>query len=212
MCRSADLQVFMLNCSTTYFLSVKFLETAVLIDSKSFPFTMPVVWHSPEKYPSLPNNLADWLLNTGSLTERLQALTTIFRVNLLGQNSAPLDNSELALLSKSVNKDWQVREVVLQGEVHGQSIDWVFARSILPDLLCKSTWANLGSQPLGQRIFNDTSFVRSEFEIGKLLCHPLTGQKFSKDEPCWARRSRFQIGEHMLLVAEAFLPDSPCYQ
>lgn len=173
---------------------------------------MPVAWHSPEKYPCLPNNLADWLLNTGSLTERLQALTNHFKVNLLGQSSAPLDNSELQLLSKSVNKDWQVREVVLQGNVQEQPKDWVFARSVLPDLLCKSTWANLGSQPLGQRIFNDTNFVRSEFEIGKLLSHPLTGETFNEDKPCWARRSRFQIGEHMLLVAEAFLPDSPCYQ
>ncbi|MDT0596446.1 chorismate--pyruvate lyase family protein [Glaciecola petra] len=183
----------------------------MLIDQKCFPYTMPVVWHSPDEYPNLQNNLADWLLNTGSLTERLQALTTTFRVNLLGQNSAPLDSSELELLSNSCNKDWQVREVVLQGEVEEISKDWVFARSVLPDLLCKSTWANLGSQPLGQRIFNDTSFVRSEFEIGKLLYHPLTGEKFGVQNPCWARRSRFQIGEHMLLVAEAFLPDSPCY-
>lgn len=178
---------------------------------------MPVAWHSPKKHPNLPDNLADWLLNTGSLTERLQALTTKFSVNLLGQKEAPLDTSEQALLSNSPNKKWQIREVVLQGVVlqglvQEQTQDWVFARSILPDLLCQSTWANLGSQPLGQRIFNDTSFVRSEFEIGKLQFHPLTGLSFSNNKQCWARRSRFQIGEHMLLVAEAFLPDSPCYQ
>jgi chorismate--pyruvate lyase len=193
-------------------LSVNTSETAVLIKSKRFPYTMPVKWHSPSAYPNLPDNLSDWLLNTGSLTERLQALTNDFNVDLLGQSEQALDASEQLLLRESANKNWQVREVILQGEAGGVAKDWVFARSVLPDLLCKSTWVNLGSQPLGQRIFNDDKFVRSEFEIGQLAYHPLSSAPFAENEVCWARRSRFQIGEHSLLVAEAFLPDSPFYR
>lgn len=172
---------------------------------------MPVDWRKPSEFSDLPDHLADWLLNTGSLTERLQALTTKFSVNLLGQDEQALDQSERILLSESQQNKWQIREVILQGQQGTSQQDWVFARSVLPDALCKSTWSNLGNQPLGQRIFNDKRFIRSQFEIGKLHYHPLTGEAFDNNKACWARRSRFKITEHLLIVAEAFLPDSPCY-
>lgn len=172
---------------------------------------MPVDWQSPKSYTNLPVNLQSWLLNTGSLTERLQALTSTFCVALLGQKPEPLDESEQRLLATNANihtHNWQVREVLLQGDQQ----DWVFARSILPNELCSSKWANLGNQPLGQRIFNDPSFIRSDFEIGLLKFHPITGQLFNKASPCWARRSKFMIEQYELIVAEAFLPDAPCYR
>lgn len=183
---------------------------------------MPVKWHTTTSVGDLPSNIQDWLLNTDSLTERLQALTTSFEVNLLGQVVADMDKSESQFLQPSVSQEWQIREVVLRGQVDpipetvsgslrrpGQQ-DWVFARSILPNELCQSAWANLGNQPLGQRIFNDPSFVRGEFEIGRLLYHPVSGADFS-GEQYWARRSKFKIDRFELIVAEGFLPDSPCY-
>lgn len=174
---------------------------------------MPVNWNSPSAFPQLTPQLADWLLNTGSLTERLQALTTSFDVELLGQSEMPIAKNEAAILSDSNDINWQIREVILQGRPShaNKRYDWVFARSILPSELCDSKWANLGKQPLGQRIFNDASFVRSEFEIGQLQFHPITGNTFDNKQPCWARRSKFTIDEFELIVAEAFLPDAPCY-
>jgi len=192
-------------------LSANFTKTAVLIEQKNFPFTMPVDWQSPKSHVNLSASLQDWLLHTGSLTERLQALTSSFEVKLLGQKVMDIDDSEQHLLannSKHFSQTWQVREVVLQGNQQ----DWVFARSVLPNELCNSKWANLGTQPLGQRIFNDPSFVRSDFEIGLLKFHPLTGQVFSSTSPCWARRSKFTIEDYELIVAEAFLPKAPCYK
>lgn len=187
---------------------------------------MPVKWQAPCDVKNLPPSLSDWLLNTGSLTERLQALTSTFNVNLLGQKEAYIDQSERRHLAHKGENAWQVREVILQGLPlnTAQNIaantsknltvplqDWVFARSVLPTELCQSTWANLGNQPLGSRIFNDDNFVRSEFEIGQLDYHPLTHEAFSPQRPCWARRSKFTIKNYELLVAEAFLPNSPCY-
>lgn len=186
---------------------------------------MPVDWRSPTDFPDLPVYMQDWLLNTGSLTERLQALTSNFSVDLLGQEKMSIANDEATLLTDSKQQTWQVREVILQGSGAGatqqknvvktehknKSKDWVFARSVLPNELCNSAWSNLGNQPLGQRIFNDKSFVRSEFEIGQLRFHPLTHQPFVDGNEYWARRSKFKIDRFELIVAEAFLPDAPCY-
>lgn len=192
---------------------------------------MPVTWQSPRDVKDLSPSLCDWLLNTGSLTERLQALTHHFSVDLLGQQVADMDESERRHLHHSDVNEWQIREVILQGsprpdartlnaqtnalgggELNSHNTEnWVFARSVLPNELCESKWANLGSQPLGSRIFNDNKFIRSEFEIGKLHYHPITHEAFSANQPCWARRSKFTIQHYELLVAEAFLPHSPCY-
>lgn len=207
-------------------LSANLAKTVVLITPKMFPYSMPVKWQSLRDVTELRPSVADWLLNTGSLTERLQALTSHFKVELLGQKVACPDESERHRLSQNTNNTWQIREVLLQGvpletaskvgtnsTVKRQSMpqDWVFARSVLPDNLCNSTWANLGNQPLGSRIFNDDKFVRGEFEIGKLTYHPLNHKAFSPTQDFWARRSKFTIENYELLVAEAFLPDSPCY-
>ncbi|MFT6269944.1 MAG: chorismate--pyruvate lyase [Alphaproteobacteria bacterium] len=208
-----------IQCVRLY-LSVNLVKTAVLITQKVFPFSMPVKWQAPSDVKGLSPVLIDWLLNTGSLTERLQALTTRFQVDLLGQEVAGMDETERKNLAQSNNKKWQIREVILQGlplvsnsatSPHSDIQDWVFARSVLPNELCHSKWANLGNQPLGSRIFNDDNFVRSEFEIGKLAYHPLTHEAFGPQQICWARRSKFTIENYELLVAEAFLPHSPCY-
>ena len=204
-------------------LSVNLAKTAVLITQKAFPFSMPVKWQHPDQVVDLSPTLIDWLLNTGSLTERLQALTTQFTVCLLGQEVLEMDKSESQQLlneSQAKQNDYQIREVLLQGtptksnynEVGNVELqNWVFARSVLPSELCYSKWANLGNQPLGSRIFNDNNFVRSDFEIGRLAYHPLTHQPFEEGQVCWARRSKFTIEQYELLVAEAFLPGSPCY-
>lgn len=208
-----------IQCGRLY-LSVNLVKTAVLISQKAFPFSMPVQWQSPSEVKNLSPLLRDWLLNTGSLTERLQALTTTFEVDLLGQEPVALDKSEYRLLASSRDQNWQVREVILKGAplaANGKNNsnkalhDWVFARSVLPTQLCLSKWANLGNQPLGARIFNDDNFIRSEFEIGKLDHHPISQAPFGPEQTCWARRSKFTIEQYELLVAEAFLPDSPCY-
>ena len=167
---------------------------------------MPVDWQTPSacKPPTL--KLSDWLLNTGSLTERLEALCTEFTVQVLGQAHANLEENESTFVEHNESKIWQVREVILKGD--GQ--EWVYARSLLPQSLCEAELAGLGNKPLGKRIFNDPEFVRSGFEIGRLKCHPLTGQELTAND-LYARRSLFQIGNEKVLVAEAFLPDCPCY-
>jgi chorismate--pyruvate lyase len=181
-----------------------------LLVNSIFPFGLAVDWAQPERFSPLSINMQDWLLDTGSLTERLQANSREFYVEVLGQAEIPLEAAEKQALPRYAQSQWQIREVVLYGDGN----PWVFARSVLPAKMCKSTWANLGNQPLGQRIFNDPNFVRSGFEIGTLEYHPLSHEPFACPEAKqqrWARRSIFRIGDEELLVAEAFLPDCPCY-
>jgi len=177
-----------------------------------FPFGIHAVWKNAAQYDIPNQQLADWLLHTGSLTERLQALTNKFEVKVLGQATIDADPSEQATLLDYYKHKWQIREVIL----YGDGKPWVFARSVLPEHLCKTTWATLGNQPLGQRIFNDNKFVRSEFVITQLDNNPIAGLDI--DSPStdvttllWGRRSAFKIESWHLLVAEVFLPDCPCY-
>ena len=175
----------------------------------SFPLGIKASWN-PAAHYTLPNpHLADWLLHTGSLTERLQAQSNHFEVKVLGQATIDADESEQAALVDYHKQKWQIREVVLFGD----GKPWVFARSVLPEHLCKTTWATLGSQPLGQRIFNDDNFVRSEFVISKLTQNPLVTESTSNNShhELWGRRSAFKIEDWNLLVAEVFLPDCPSY-
>jgi chorismate--pyruvate lyase len=178
-----------------------------------FPFGIHAVWKDAAQYDIPNQHLADWLLHTGSLTERLQALTNKFEVKVLGQATIDADPSEQVTLPDYHKHQWQIREVIL----YGDGKPWVFARSVLPEHLCKTTWATLGNQPLGQRIFNDNKFVRSEFVITQLDSNPIAGIDMLSPSPInpniqlWGRRSAFKIEGWNLLVAEVFLPDCPSY-
>jgi chorismate--pyruvate lyase len=173
-----------------------------------FPLGINAVWHKASEYEITDHHIADWLLHTGSLTERLQALTNSFEVKVLGQATLEPDESEKAALVDYEQHKWQVREVIL----YGDGKPWVFARSVLPEHLCKTTWATLGNQPLGQRIFNDDNFVRSEFVITQMNQNPLRDiDENAENGKLWGRRSAFKLENWHLLVAEIFLPDCPSY-
>lgn len=207
---NTDADIIFAVLDLLYRIKLNFLNHLSQINQ--FPLGIQATWKQAVKY-NIPNQqLADWLLHTGSLTERLQALTHNFEVRVLGQATIDADESEQAALLDYDKHDWQIREVIL----YGNGKPWVFARSVLPEHLCKTTWATLGNQPLGQRIFNDHNFVRSEFVITQLSNNPIAGigeDALTEHETqiLWGRRSAFQIKDWHLLVAEIFLPDCPSY-
>lgn len=177
----------------------------LLSQEYSFPVGLSANWVNPTQLKPQQSLLNDWLLNTGSLTERLQANSSQFAVQVIGQKKLVPDSSEARLLPDLHKHEWQIREVVL----YGDNQPWVYARSVLPDFLCSTKWAGLGTQPLGQRIFNDDQFVRSGFEIAKLACNPINP---IQKQTLWARRSVFTMEAYHLLVAEVFLPNCPAYR
>lgn len=172
-------------------------------------------WLEPEKHTPEDPLLRNWLLNTGSLTERLQSHCQKFRVQLFGQQIAEISADEQAFLYNQFNlnpEETQVREVCLLGN----GVPWVFARSLLPvSFLHKEMdeLTNLGEKPLGKIIFNDPRFERQGFQLVECPARgkTMSNLKVTVNRSCWGRRSLFKFNSHHIMVAEVFLPGSPAY-
>ena len=176
-----------------------------------FPYAHNVQVHwQPASEVQINNaTLRHWLLDTGSLTERLQEQCDALTVNRLGQGTAPLYANEQRWLPQHSAHSWQVREVLLCAD----ATPWVFARSVLPQSLVDGELANLGNEPLGKRLFNDARFVRSDFELCQVPAQAFCFDgKASPKAYLWGRRSRFHLHNDYIIVAEIFLTASPAYQ
>ena len=188
-----------------------------------FPVTLSTHWFDAQDC-SLPEELLSWLLDPNSLTARLKSHCQQFRVELLGQKIETCQQNESVDLIPSGTKIL-VREVLLFCDDKPQ----VFARSLLPlsSLTgAEQALANLGTQSLGQVLFNNPSLERQTIEVamfnaessvGKLakyLDMPIRKTKESSQysENLWGRRSIFVLENKPLMVAEVFLPDAYAYQ
>ena len=172
--------------------------------SGSFPIGLNVEWKQANQAALTDPYLKNWLLDTGSLTERIQSLCHQFSLVLLGQSNTELHESEKHLLLSNSKAPHEVREVLL----YGNNTPWVFARSVIPQRLINGELADLGDEPLGKRLFNDNRFCRSNFE---LCCLSAQSFGYKTNQQLWGRRSVFTLGENSMIVAEVFLPQAPVY-
>lgn len=174
-----------------------------------FPTGLDVQWTPASSATVEDAYLRNWLLDTGSLTERLQSMCRHFELIKLGQAEAALHASEKQWLGETSSHRAKVREVLLCGNHQ----PWVFARSVIPHALVAGELADLGTQPLGKRLFNDARFTRSEFELCKLTASTPGHQlPVPLNQTLWGRRSKFRFLHYSLLVAEVFLHPSPPYK
>lgn len=178
-----------------------------------FPITLTATWLAL-KDCDFNATLKSWLTDKNSLTARLKENSTSFRVELLGQ-SIELCTKEEANNAITAGEEVLVREVVLycDNEPH------VFARSLIPLSSLtgeEEALANLGTQPLGQVLFNNPSLSRESIEfacfnevssVGK-LCSSLD---LTVADDLWGRRSIFKLENKPLVVAEVFLPSALAY-
>ncbi|MCO4798424.1 MAG: chorismate lyase [Colwelliaceae bacterium] len=168
-----------------------------------------------EKTSQLNIYLQDWLLDPSSLTARLKKHCQEFRVQVLGQSiedcSTEESNEDIAAGEKVL-----VREVMLFCDDKPQ----VFARSLLPLRSLtgnEKQLAELGSQSLGQVIFNHPNLKRKGIEVASFDNHSTVANlanyyELSYSELLWGRRSVFVVDDKPLMVAEVFLPNSFAYQ
>jgi chorismate--pyruvate lyase len=180
---------------------------------------LAINWKQPDEVQIEDNYLRNWLLDTGSLTERLQSMCRQFQVHVICHQKAIPFPDEIQLLNCEPSSTF-IREVILLGD----SMPWVYARSVIPKAINDVELSELGNQPLGKRIFNDTRFSRGEFQ----LCHlqwadiaksvslraPELSESLAKmsRQGVFGRRSCFEfLGSHMS-VAEVFLPQAPAYE
>lgn len=171
------------------------------------------VWRPKRQisHAMLDRNLATWLFDSSSLTERLiGACSGSFSVQVLSQGWANTMLNEAKTLKMRVTRRAFVREVHLLCE--GQP--WVFARTIIPPHTLRGKrrrLAKLGQKPLGAVLFADKSMQRSEMEIaciqpGQQLYQLAMHHLPSSDQAIWGRRSVFYLNKRPLMVSEIFLP------
>lgn len=173
-----------------------------------------VAWFNQEQ-ALIPNlELESWLLNTGSLTQRLQGHCQDFKVQVVSQKQGVANADEYKQLAtpfaSQSAQQWQIREVIL----HGDNQPWVFARSIIPQALCEADFLNLGDKPLGHLIFNDDRFKRQPFQLTCIQPNDTFIAEFGVAPLAniWGRRSVFRFQQHAMMVAEVFLPQAPAYR
>ena len=171
------------------------------------------VWRSRDMLlgHSVPNDIAPWLFEQGSLTKRiLLHCNKGFRVEVLSQDwQRPMLNEAIRL---GVHPEHHalIREVLLYcGET-----PWVFARSVLPHKTLtgpRRSLGKLGNRPLGEILFSDPSIQRDALEIaeinkGQRMFECATQCLSSPPDFVWGRRSVFYLHKKPLLVNEVFLP------
>ena len=153
-----------------------------------------------------------WLADSGSLTERLQAIGS-FSVVLLNQHLATPTGDESTELGLKRAQVARTREVTLLLDQQPM----VFAHTVLPRTPRGplTRWIErLGNRSLGALLFAHPRFSRGPLAARRLdQRHPLFQRSIKAlqlaDVPpreLWARRSRFSFGRQSILVTEVFSP------
>ena len=182
--------------------------------SQFFPVSLPCMWqHSG--FEHLDIHLKNWLLDPNSLTARLKANATNFKVVVVGQAQARCSEQESCQFIAE-GEPVLIREVLLYCDDSPQ----VFARSLLPLSSLtgdEASLASLGEMPLGQVIFNNPNLVRGDISVGCFDANSKVAEvaqflDLPKQEQLWGRRSLFFLHDKPLSVAEVFLPGAFAYQ
>jgi chorismate--pyruvate lyase len=149
----------------------------------------------------------DWLMDPGSLTQRLlDASDGQFQVEVLSQSLQRPSLSERRALFLPEHRLALVREVILMG----RGVPWVFARSVIPLQTLTGRLRklrHLDNSPLGALLFSDPSMSREPLQWACIEPNgqPLAAQLECMDQPVWGRRSVFKLSAKPMLVCEVFL-------
>jgi chorismate lyase len=177
------------------------------------PYLREPLWRPHRQLPHarLPVRLRPWLLDTGSLTQRLiSACAGTFRVQVVRQRHARPMQNETRRLRLRFGERALVREVLL----YCGGTPWVYARTVIPQSTLSGRerrLAHLGSRSLGATLFADPSTLRGDIEIVELRpgsrLYETAGRASGVRAPVlWGRRARFTLNGKHLLVSEIFLP------
>jgi len=151
-----------------------------------------------------------WLIDRGSLTDRICARCDAFRVEVVFQGLRRATRDEHPFFGARARQTL-VREVYLWcGDV-----PVVFAHSVAHRSDLRRAWrslAGLGSRPLGAALFADPRVRRQALRFRELSAHDeLTARALARTgktgrPALWARRSLFTLDSSPILVTEVFLP------
>ena len=157
-------------------------------------------WYSPSTLPwGIPKTLKQWLLDAGSLTQRLKdTYPGTFEVQVLHHDWGRPTTNERHFLSMPDREMASIREVILLCNEAPR----VFARSILPATSLEGKnrqLLKLNDSPLGAYLFAQPDLERGPIQLTRIYGHDQTA--------IWGRRSRFTLDNKPLAVCEYFLPE-----
>jgi len=171
------------------------------------------VWSRSERWTRgrIPQGLVSWLLDPGSLTDRLKRVCVgCFEVRVIDEGwQRPRLDEARALGIRHSQIGW-IRQVHLLCD----GTPWVFARTVVPVSTltgAQRRLAYLGNRPLGAFLFADPGMRRGPVELaclreGLSMFNEASSGLKRKPAEIWGRRSVFRVGGKPLLVAELFLP------
>lgn len=162
--------------------------------------------------------LLDWLLENGSLTQKLKNHCGEFSVKVLAKNECMMTPQQSAVFTDAghaTTKRVQIREVLL----YCDGVAWVYGQTLMPlDGVPKSInqLITLGEKPLGELIFNQPGVKRSELEVAYFDSNaPISHLAEQINQPVvhglCGRRSLFSLDGYSLSVSEIFLPAAGLY-
>ncbi|WP_375671082.1 chorismate lyase [Bartonella sp. SD1336NMGDW] len=155
----------------------------------------PLKWLSNQN-PPIPENIRNWLMESGSMTLRLKKYCTCLQIQPQRECFITRDKltDEAEHLPESAR--YWLREIILMGD----NKPWLLGRTVIPQetLLHNQALMHLGTVPLGHYLFNHDQLTRDYIHIGQ-------------QDVLWARRSRLRLTGKPLLLTELFLTDSPLY-
>lgn len=163
------------------------------------------------KTHTLPSQVGCWLLDRGSLTQRvIKSCTGRFRLQLLDQVWQRPLREESVMLGIAPQQWVLTRHVLLLCD----ETPWIYARTVIPRKTLSGRHrrlAHLGDTPLGAVLFADRDMHRGEVEVAQLSPGQSLYRQIEKACPCagesvWGRRSLFRLSNKPLLVYECFLP------
>jgi len=168
--------------------------------------------HLPFSPCGATNEQLDWLLDSSSLTRRLQQVCKgQLRVIPVRQHWHMPQLNEAQALGIRPRELCFIREVHLWCE----SRPWVYARTVIPVSTLTGNQrrlTRLGKKSLGAVLFADPGMQRSHIEIarlkvGQILFEAAVLPLAERPEEVWGRRSVFSLDKKPLLVSEIFLPE-----
>jgi chorismate--pyruvate lyase len=159
-----------------------------------------------------PLRIRDWLTTPGSLTARLVAHSSHFRVQRLRQAGATCMPDEVGPIGLHRQARVWERDVLLRCD--GEPV--VFAHTVVSASSTATDWplfSALGERSLGTTLFYDPLVKRGQLEFARIRAgHPLLARANGalgntlRDKVYYARRCLYRRHQGLLLVTEVFLP------
>ncbi len=178
----------------------------------TYPLSLEANWQNVDNV-SVAHSLLDWLIEPNSLTKRLKTHCKQFAVEVISEQVLPVQGYHNELFDKQ-SAHVRVREVILFCD----NKPMVYAQSWIPEYSQPHSnvdLSHLGSQPLGEVIFQDPHLCRQQLQVANFSTNQnitdLCDSFNLPQQPLWGRRSRFDLTDQHIMVCEVFLPGSYPY-